>query len=84
MTEIIQFPPRDGDDEEQAGSAEGVRQAIPYDLIEAAADILNEVLSSQKGKALRAEDWARIRRACNFIDGAESVAREQGLPSGGK
>ena len=37
MTEIIQFPPRDGDDEEQTGSAEGVRQTIPYDLIEAAA-----------------------------------------------
>ena len=90
MTDVIPFPPRDGDQANDPASTDarpsrrGSSDAIPHDLIEAAADILNDILANRRGQSLTQEDWSRIMRAVNFIDGANTVAREQGLPHGRK
>lgn len=88
MTDIIPFRPKQpspkgdaGEDGSSATPGKGQAQRlIPYTLVEAAANILNDIVATRRGQVLSKEDWAKIRRANNFIDGARSVAREQGLP----
>ena len=80
MTDIIPFPPRSSASPDGDVETGGTQQFIPYALIEAAANLLNEIVATRRGQVLDQKDWEKIRRACNFIDGARSVAREQGLP----
>ena len=66
--------------DEDGADGTGPQRLIPYALIEAAANLLNELVPARRGQVLDGKDWEKIRRAVNFIDGARSVAREQGLP----
>lgn len=82
MTEIIPFPVRPDAPSEYHIKSAPARRAIPYTLLEAAANMLSEVVNERRGEVLTDDDWKRIKRACNFIDGAKSIAREHGLPHG--
>lgn len=82
MTEIIPFPVRPNAPSQCPDKNSPARRAIPYTLLEAAAKMLNEVVKERRGEVLTDDDWKRIQRACNFIDGAKSIAREHGLPHG--
>lgn len=84
MSQIIPFPSPPEKPAPRGRRDDSARRAIPYSLVEAATNILNEVVKQRRGQVLSDEDWARVRRACNFIDGAKVIAREHGLPFGEK